>query len=173
MDTRSILKILSSLFKNKVVHFDVIPCDHLDAFIIKRFPMCLVVNNRASDHNGEHWVALFMERRSSPLKFFCSYGLGIESYANNFCKFAQRLNVSVIQNQKTLQSYNSSVCGQYAIYALHRLSSGCCLMSVYCNFTKNTKSNDTKVKVFVKKMSKHSQSCKNTTTNQCCTPFKL
>jgi hypothetical protein len=172
MDTGSILKILSRLFKNKVAYFDVIPCDHLDGIIIKQFPMLLVVNNRGSDHDGEHWVALFMESKTSPLKFFCSYGLGIESYAKNFSNFAIRLNVPVIQNKKCLQSFNSNVCGQYAIYALHRFSSGCCLMSLYCKFSRNTKSNDTKVRSFVKRMSKHSQSCKHTRSNQCCTPFQ-
>lgn len=173
MDTGSILKILSSLFKRKAAYFDVIPCDHLDGIIIKQFPMFLVVNSRASDHSGEHWVALFMESKNSPMKFFCSYGLGIESYAKNFSNFAKRLNVPVIQNKKTLQSFNSNVCGQYAIYALHRFSIGCCLMSVYCNFSKNTKHNDRKVRNAVRQMSKHSQLCKHTSTNQCCTPFQM
>src|ERR1700679_1064610 len=113
MDTFTIHKILSRMFKRRQIYFDVIPCDHLNRINITQFPMCLVVNNRASDHDGEHWIALFMEKRNSPLKFFCSYGLGIESYSLNFRNFAYRLNVEVVQNKKVLQSFNTNVCGQY------------------------------------------------------------
>jgi hypothetical protein len=173
MDTATISRILSHLFRRRGMYFDVIPCDHLDVITITNFPMCLVVNNRASDHRGEHWVALYMESRNSPLIFFCSYGLGMESYAKNFSNFASRLNVPVIQNKKTLQSFNSTVCGQYAIYALHTFSSGCCLMSLYCRFSSDTKNNDIKVKTFVKKFSKYSKSCKNASINQCCTQFQV
>lgn len=172
MNTTQINSYLSSLFNRKRVCFNVIPSDYLDSIDIPYYPLCLVVNSEDSSSSGRHWIAFFRQDVNSDLIFFCSYGMGIESYSSYFINFAKRLNAKIIQNTKTLQSINSNVCGQYTIYFLYKMYYGCCLMSLYCSFSSNMRMNDSKVKNFVKRFKRINYNVKPNCVNQCCKLFK-
>ena len=149
MDTVQIYKILSGLFKNKKIQFDVLACDQLKSFKIKSYPLALVCNDEPSNESGHHWVALFIEGYGKPIEFFCSYGMGIQSYNHYFKDFAKRLKKDVIQNKVQLQSYHSNVCGKYAIYFLWKRVCKNTLMSVYCPFSKDVQKNDKIINAFM------------------------
>jgi len=143
MDTTTINKILTFLFKNnKNVYFDVIPCDYLDKLNVSRYPVCLCVNNQTSNEAGEHWVGLFISNPNGPVEFFCSFGLGMDFYPENFKKFVQRIDLNVIENKTCLQDMTSKVCGMYVIYFLYKRVNKCPLRCVYAPFSYNTSKND-------------------------------
>jgi len=175
MDTRQIFNCLNSAFHGKHVSYNVVPCDYLDTLDVPYYPMCLVVNTEDSTKPGAHWTAFFREDSNSPLTFFCSYGLGIETYGTHFTTFISRLNTTVIENNRSLQAMGSTVCGQYVIYFLVKMYYGCCLMSIYCNFTSNPYLNDLKVKQFTRKrhFSRFSYFYEPNNLNQCCKPYIL
>jgi len=150
MNTSEIFGAMDSIFRHKKIYYDVLPCDALKTLHVTNPVTCLVVNNREATHAGEHWLGLMIINKT--LYFFCSYGLGIENYSPYFKDFAKREHLQVIQNKQVLQSINSNVCGQYCIFFLYQMISGCCPMSVYCMFSKNVIKNDNMVKSFVKKL---------------------
>jgi hypothetical protein len=58
MDTEE-LKRLCKLDKQIAPYFiGIFPSDRLPKMIVTR-PGCLIANTQASDHPGEHWVALY------------------------------------------------------------------------------------------------------------------
>jgi hypothetical protein len=169
MNSLEIYKYLSGLCHGGRIYFDVLPCDGLDNLKIPYYPACLIINSDPASLPGEHWVSMYIENKKS-LEFFCSYGVGLDFYRNNFKNFVKSYNV--IQNFRALQSLGSIVCGQYAIYFLYKRLTGCCRMSLYCSFSQDTKKNDVHVKQFVK-FSNHllHSNCIYKRQIQCCTKF--
>lgn len=148
MNTVQIYKILSGLFCPQT-QYDVLACDELDTFKLDKYPIALVVNNKPSTHQGEHWLSLFIQSGTSPVNMFCSYGIGIESYSHHFQDFVNRHGKGSTQNNVQLQSPNSDVCGQYAIWFLWKRVCGYSIASVYNNFSNDFKRNDRLVKQFL------------------------
>jgi len=152
---------------------DVIPCDGLDHLQISHYKEAyLIVNSKPSSHQGEHWVAMHLKRKSSGsfrIYFLCSYGLGIEFYGDHFKNFVH--GHETIQNTVQLQSRNSDVCGQYALFFLHSRKHGCCLMAIYCKFSHNTRINDNRVRRFAVLKQSLFQNKIRQEINQCCTRF--
>ena len=69
-----------------------IPIDKFDieACMIKgnkRYKSCLIVNTDESDMQGSHWLALYLELKSSSGEFFDSLGKTISSYDSCIKKF--------------------------------------------------------------------------------------
>jgi hypothetical protein len=147
MNTGEILGTLQCICRGKRIAFDCIPSDWLQQYRYSPYPYALVVNSKDSSHEGEHWLALYSKNKITI--FFCSYGLGIEAYGKYFEEFAT--NKVVIQNKIPLQSLNTKVCGEYALYFLTKMMKGSRLNSVYCGFSRNTRSNDFIVSNFVNK----------------------
>ena len=155
-------------------YFNVIPCDSLEKLRISKYPAYLIVNNKPAGDPGEHWIAIHIQRKNGPISFFCSYGLGIDFYSDDFKNFVEKYRCPIIENIKPLQSVGSNVCGQYALYFLYNKMKGCCIMSTYCHFSPNTKLNDKKVRKFVsfKNHLLHGNcKYKMPIINQCCTNF--
>jgi hypothetical protein len=176
METNELYKMLCCMFDRKKVNFNVIPCDYLQYVKLDKRPLALVVNDCTSDESGNHWVGIYVPNNRGPLYFFCSYGLGINSYASYFNEFTRKLKMDIIENIKCLQALKSNVCGLYVIYFLYKINMGCCLKSVYHNFSNNVKKNDANVikfssKFFMPTINKHKNV--NNVINQCCTPFEL
>jgi len=173
--TTDILRALGVIFKGTRVYYDVIPCDYFVTADWNRYPIALVVNDSPSRSNGRHWLAFWAFSEKSPVHFFCSYGLGIDNYTPIFRETLENHGKTVIENTKTLQSIGSTVCGDYCIYALHKFYRGCCLMSLYSNFSADTAANDRKVKRYVGQyLSNRNKYMKMMLRyrNQCCIPFQ-
>jgi len=169
MDTLQIKSILTRLLR-KTAQIAVIPSDGLDIYRIKKYPVCLCVNNQPGSMPGEHWLGIYIQKPNDKMYFFCSYGLGMSFYAVNFKQFARRMKLSVVQNKVCLQDLNSDVCGLYVIHFLYKMMKGCCLMSVYCTFSNNKLRNDNIVRRYNKFLL--SKSKYKSFTNQSCCKFK-
>jgi hypothetical protein len=151
--------------------YDVIPCDELDRLNIIRYPLCLIVNTDPSDMPGDHWISIYIESKTSMLEYYDSYGNGINFYSIHFINFAKRLKRDILENIVRLQSYNSTVCGYYALYFLCKRIQGCEPKTIYCKFSINDKRNDKLVKTFIiSKIYLSSNNCCSQ-NNQCCTLF--
>jgi hypothetical protein len=75
-------------------------------------PALYVVNNRDSDHPGEHWVAVYCNRLPGVSEFFDSYGLAPSIYRS--------INAALGHNETRytdvrLQSVDSDACGHYCV----------------------------------------------------------
>ena len=173
MDSIELSVILRKMFARTKVNYSVVPCDGLNDIDWNRFPVAIIANNKNRYHDGEHWLAIWCECRHGPFYFFCSYGLGIRNYDPVFVRKAEELGMEVIENKRPLQSLGSTVCGSYCVYALHKFYKGCCLMSLYHNFSNDTRSNDRKVENYVKKFNQNSSKFYYKYKNQCCTPFEI
>jgi hypothetical protein len=170
MDTLQIYSFLHNLCKNRDVSFDVIPCDGLETLKITKYPVLLVCNDQGHKEPGRHWTAFFITKKC--IEFFCSYGMGINYYNSYFKNFVK--NKIVLENKVQLQSEGTNVCGQYAIFFLYKRLKGCCRMSLYCNFSPDTRKNDRQVQKFVRINNHllHSNCTKqNDKINQCCEDF--
>ena len=141
---------LDSKYQNTKIQYDVIPCDRLQKTLIISYPFCYVVNNEPSGQPGEHWVAIFIEGPDRPMEFFCSFGRSIHTYPKYFNDFAVRNNLSVNESIIDLQSLDSSVCGQHAIFFLYSRASGTSFSSFYVRYRRHTPcENDKHVAEFV------------------------
>ena len=178
MDTWTLLTFLKNMTRgSKSSHVDVLPADYLDNYNIPSLPAYLVVNSEGSNHPGQHWIAMYIRRKTASggrpiLEFFCSYGLGIDFYSSHFSNFVKSKNFKIIENTIPLQSVGSNVCGNYVLYFLYNRIKGCCPMSSYCKFSTNAKYNDARVERFVKlKKCLFKGPCKYNKIKQCCVNF--
>ncbi|RWS25744.1 uncharacterized protein B4U80_05847 [Leptotrombidium deliense] len=95
MDT---LDIHCSLYKNKLYQ-GTYACDMIPGKLTP--PFIIIINTKASDHNGEHWVALYVKYNNRGI-YFDSYGLppqqkdimvAITHYCFNGCKYNNALTI--------------------------------------------------------------------------------
>jgi hypothetical protein len=82
-------------------------------------PALYVVNNRDSDHPGEHWVVVYCNRTPGVSEFFDSYGLPPSLYRS--------VNAALGHNETRysdvrLQSVDSDACGHYCLAVARNLS---------------------------------------------------
>jgi hypothetical protein len=150
METEEVEGHLTKLFQRQKCSYGVFACDELQKFQISVYPAAFVINNEISNYTGEHWVALFVPKRNGPVTFFCSFGLGLQTYSHHFEEFVKSHGGSYRQYEKRLQDFKSKVCGHYCIYFLYKLMKGYSLESIYRQFSNNAKLNDFNVSQFVK-----------------------
>jgi hypothetical protein len=92
------------------------------AVLDKHKNYCFVLNVDTEGEPGEHWLGFFYEgnRNGRNLYYFDSFGMAVEMYTN----VAKALDDHGLKyscfaaNRVPLQSFTSSVCGQYAIVFL-------------------------------------------------------
>lgn len=105
------------------------------------FPVSFIVNTDKGINPGKHWVAIYISS-SIEGEFFDSYGNSPSYYSNEFENFFDKHGLKMTYNQKRLQGYDSSVCGQYCIYYLMQSCRGMNMKSVVKPFTQNYSNND-------------------------------
>jgi len=144
METRQIHGILSRIVVPPTRFIGVFAKDQIPITdSLPHYPSCFVANTHASNKKGEHWVAFWIDS-SKHCEFFDSYGLSPLIYGFNvpFTSF----------NTMTIQSLNSSVCGQFCIYYLYCRSRGLPLAHILNSFSiSNLEWNDYQVARFVNK----------------------
>ena len=79
----------------------------------KKYPACFVFNSKPREHEGEHWLAMFIDSDGT-IDFFDSY-----AYSPNFYKLQPYLDTFTkwTRNEKRIQGL-SEFCGLYCIYFL-------------------------------------------------------
>lgn len=115
----------------------VFPADRIPEIWTK--PTAFVLNTKDHGDAGEHWVAVFVDRNGRGI-FFDSFGQQ-PTIANHLRRI--RKNTTVYNyNRRRLQSYDSTVCGQYCVLFLHFMCLGLSLRQFHSLFTNDTMEND-------------------------------
>lgn len=151
MDTFQVKDVMTKMFKQRPsVQFNCIPCDFLAKTKIKSYPFAYCVNDEPSDKGGRHWVGIYIEHKSAPMEFFCSFGQRMDTYSQHFENFAIKNNLNVNQVNIDLQSIDSFVCGQHVLHYLYsRVKRISFSLFYYKHKGLSTKVNDENVKQFV------------------------
>lgn len=139
MDTRQIIKALKQSIPN--MFLGVFPSNKIPKKI-ETFPAAFVANTDPSNKPGQHWVALYFPNAKEG-EFFCSYG------RPPHVKFIPNNCTVNIWNQKRIQGFLSSTCGQYCIYFLTKRSQGLSMEQIINQFNGNFGENDELIKCFV------------------------
>ena len=108
---------------------------------LQSFPVAFIANTDKRMDPGRHWVVFYVSSRTKG-EFFDSYGNSPSYYSNAFQKFFDRNGLKLMYNDKRLQGYDSSVCGQYCVYYLMQRCRGMEMKSVVEPFTQNYANND-------------------------------
>ena len=159
MDTTQLNDLLRSILpksKSRVNFLGVFPSDKIPSpsYLISHTPCCYVANVDPAGAPGSHWIAVYS---SSPrnLEFFDSYASHPHDLGFHF-----PLNVQVVHNTKPIQSFTSSVCGQYCAYFLIHRSNGLPMHTIVRTLSKMSPSlSDSFVSKFIHKL-KHTNGIK-------------
>ena len=143
MDSSTLRKICCRDPKLKPCFIGVFPCDLLPKHV--SWPCALIANTQPSNSEGEHWVAIFINKEGYG-DFFCSYG---QPPASVFVRFINNNCASWNYSKKCLQDFMSTTCGQHAVFFLHARSNGLSLSKFLSLFTTNRGENDEIVTAFI------------------------
>ena len=134
MNTLQLLRAIKTL---PVTATGVFPADRIPVRWPR--PYCLIANTDNRDKPGVQWIAVYLNDHGNAI-YFDSYGLPPLVRHHN-----QRIRTNSNTykwNSKRLQSFNSTVCGQYCLMFLYYMSYGYSLEN-FCNvFSDDCKSND-------------------------------
>ena len=114
------------------------------------FPSAYVINSDPSNKPGEHWIAVYFDKKGRG-EYFDSYGLPphvlqLDSYMNCYSS------TDWIYNKKPLQALFSSVCGHYCVYFILFRCRGKSLHRIVHNFSSNLTENDRCVTRFIQSL---------------------
>ena len=132
---------IERLLRNKKIFKKVCAFDQLEKPV---FPSAYVINSNPSNEPGEHWIAVYFDKRGRG-ECFDNYGLapafvGLESDMDTYSL------AGWIYNRKTLQALFSNVCGHYCV-------SGIPLHVIVSDFTSNLTKNDRSIFRFIRELS--------------------
>lgn len=117
---------------------------------IEHFPCGLIVNTDPQTEKGAHWLAMYFPSKERG-EFFDSYGNPPDFYRENFETFLDKQSRSWKYNHRSLQSLNSSTCGQFCLYFIMNRNRGKPLSIIVNSFSKNTSINDHRVSEFTRR----------------------
>ena len=110
------------------------------------FPSAFVINTATSKYLGEHWVAIYYDRRGTAFFF---YSLTLPVLHRDFKIFLRQTPHRIIFNTRRLQSYQSSTCGHFCILFLLLCARGFSMRDILSIFHENAEVNDLAVKIFI------------------------
>ena len=150
MNILQIEHLLKKSLKNKTIFKKVCALDQLEK---PTFPSAYVINSDPSSEPGEHWVAVYFDKRGRG-EYFDSYGLprtliDLDSYMDAYSLSGW------IYNRKTLQAYFSSFCGRYCVYFILFRCRGVPLHAIVSDFMSNLTENDRSISRFIHNVSQH------------------
>jgi hypothetical protein len=104
-------------------------------------PALLIANTDPSTKKGSHWIAIYLDAYGRG-EFFCSYGMA--PFVKQHKDFLDRNCTTWTHNTTQLQSFSSSLCGQYCVLFLAHRARGLFLDDFLWHFKKfkNYKQND-------------------------------
>lgn len=137
MNTLQLEKVLEHYGKNYKFFYGVYAKDKLP--LIDKVPAGLIMNNQSSDKEGEHWLAIYFDKRGN-CEFFDSFGKSPRFYGIH--KYLKSYSHKVIFNRKTIQSNFSEYCGFYCIFFLIFKFKGRSMKYFQKLFKKNPNDND-------------------------------
>ena len=111
MDTVSLLRLCHGDKMISRSFVGVFPCDLLPNKL--PWPSCLIANTKPSKSQGEHWIAIFINKEGFG-DYFCSYGIPPSII---FIKYLNEQTFDWNYSDKCLQNHISTTCGQYALFS--------------------------------------------------------
>jgi len=124
-----------------------LPKEELD----RQVTIALIVNTHpdpaGGSTQGEHWVAIYGDKRSPALEYFDSYGQ--PPFRDEFHRFFRCQKRPWIYNQRALQEEVSSTCGYYCLHYLLLRCRGHRMIDITLPFTEDKEANDRLVQKFV------------------------
>ena len=150
MNTLQIKRLLKKDLKSKTIFKKVCALNQLEK---PTFPSAYVINSDPSSEPGEHWVAVYFDKRGRR-EYFDSYVLsftlvGLKSYMDAYSSSAW------VYNRKTSQAYFSSFYGHYCVYFILFCCRGVPLHAIVSDFTSNLTENDCSISRFIRDVSQH------------------
>ena len=150
MNILQIERLLKKGLKSKTIFKKVCALDQLEK---PTFPSAYDINSDPSSEPGEHWVAVYFDKRGRG-EYFDSYRLprtliDLDSYMDAYSLSGW------IYNRKTLQTYFSSFCGRYCVYFILFCCRGVPLHAIVSDFMSNLTENDRSISRFIHNVSQH------------------
>lgn len=134
MNTRQVMQAIRGLEANSI---GVYAADHVPKTL--SLPAAIISNLDTANKPGSHWIGIYIDRRGHG-KYFDSYGQPPSS-PHHLDRLKRNCN-RYEWNKKSMQSYDSQVCGEYCIMFLYFMCSGGTLRAFQRIFSSNTRSND-------------------------------
>lgn len=104
------------------------------------YPYCAVVNTDNSNEPGTHWIAIYVSN-STNIEYFDSFALQPNEIIQDYLSQFSNIKHSKVQ----LQTINSTVCGQYAIYFISNRCYGDSFDKIEKHLSTECKSHSNKV----------------------------
>jgi len=143
-------QIESELRSDKFVNGYFVEIFAADQLPEKEYPGAYVVNTDEAHMPGQHWVAFFTYDKT--IECFDSFRQNPGKYSKHIENWLEDT-YRVVQSE-TLQSTDSTVCGQYCMYFVLLRSYGYSFKDIMSSLTKNKKVNDKFVCKFINKFFK-------------------
>ena len=126
--------------QNFLIHLETVQHITRDQLpVIIKYPACLIFNNQTSNQQGEHWIALYFNKKKHA-EFFDSFGNSPTYYKlNKYLKKSSTNKPSF--SQLTIQSNDSTFCGYYCVLFLLFKARGYSLTK-FLSFFKDNVSNE-------------------------------
>ena len=142
MKTLQIKRLLKNNSQTQNVFKKVCAFDQLKKPV---FPSAYVINSDSSSKPGEHWIAVYFDKRGRG-EYFDSYALapafvGLESYMDTYSLSGW------IYNRKF-----SNVCGHYCVYYILFRCRGVPLHAIVSDFTSNLTDNNRSISCFIREL---------------------
>lgn len=135
----------------------VCPADMIPPINAIKKPL-LIVNTDSSAHEGEHWVAFFLDQQNKVIEIFDSSGKTTANSNKYFSSYFKKnlTGMRIKYNSTCIQHHLSNLCGVYClVYALYK-AKGVSLDKFLQLFTSDLEANDKKVLcIFEKTFRKH------------------
>ena len=111
LDTNQIFDVLNNDEFSSNIFKSVHSIDQLPNNIV--YPSAYVINNKGSNHPGEHWLSVYYNNEGEAY-FFDSFARG--PYTYGLGKFLAKTSTKFKYNTTQIQSIFSEYCGYYCIY---------------------------------------------------------
>ena len=145
MNTEQIEKILKGDAYAKQIFKGVYPRDKIPTVV--KYPSAYVFNSDPSSKPGEHWIALYFDKKRRG-EYFDSYGVGPQMH--NLNNFMEKNSSIWTCNTALIQGPFSITCGHYCVYYLMCRCRGMSMKKILLNFDTNLAKNDQRVLTFMK-----------------------
>lgn len=151
MNTSEITRCLLTDDFVALVYGGTLAADELPT-TIDHYPVCFCVNTAPKANAGEHWIALYLQKRGC-VEVFCSFGStpAMHAISTNFKRFYERFGFRKLTwNTHCLQNVLSSLCGMYAVLYLQIKCRGYSIADLTSCFTSDPKLNDEILENYIK-----------------------
>ena len=130
----------------------VFPMDLLPTKQVKQTtrPFCFIVNSAPSSSQGEHWLAVHIDKHGQG-ELFDSYGHPADFYDQRLEAFLDKNCIGHSFNARELQTLWSDVCGQFCLYYLLHRCREIPANNIIQQFSKSKVVNDHMVDAFIQK----------------------